>query len=102
MPEPEFESLKGDFKVTFRKEKVKISEQNKNQEFTEKFTERFSESEQKILNELIKHPYITQMQLSEILGISKRSIIKNMKNLKDKNKIKRIGSDRKGYWEILE
>lgn len=91
MPEPEFESLKGDFKVTFRKEKVKISEQNKNQEFTEKFTERFSESEQKILNELIKHPYITQMQLSEILGISKRSIIKNMKNLKDKNKIKRIG-----------
>lgn len=102
LPEPEFESLRGDFKVTFRKEKVKISEQNKNQEFTEKFTERFSESEQKILNELIKNPYITQIQLSEILGISKRSIIKNMKNLKDKNKIKRIGSDRKGYWEILK
>ena len=50
LPEPEFESLRGDFKVTFRKEKVKISEQNKNQEFTEKFTE----SEQKILNELIR------------------------------------------------
>lgn len=97
LPEPEFESLRGDFKVTFRKEKIKISEQNKNQKFTEKFTE----SEQKILDELIKNPYITQTQLSEILGISKRSIIKNMKNLKDKNKIKRIGSDRKGYWEIL-
>lgn len=50
LPEFEFESLRGDFKVTFRKEKVKISEQNKNQEFTEKFTE----SEQKILNELIR------------------------------------------------
>ena len=101
LPEPEFESLRGDFKVTFRKEKVKISEQNKNQEFTEKFTEkfteRFSESEQKILNELIKNPYIAQIQLSEILGISKRNIIKNMKNLKDKNKIKRIRLDRKGY-----
>ena len=99
-------SLRGDFKVTFRKEKVKISEQNKNQEFTEKFTEkfteRFSESEQKILNELIKNPYIAQIQLSEILGISKRNIIKNMKNLKDKNKIKRIRLDRKGYWEILK
>ena len=55
-----------------------------------------------ILNELIKNPYVTQIQLSERLGISKRSIIKNMKNLKDKNKIKRIGSDRKGYWEILK
>lgn len=54
LPKPEFESLRGDFKVTFKKEKVKISEQNKNQEFTEKFTERFSESEQKILNELIR------------------------------------------------
>ena len=106
LPEPEFESLRGDFKVTFRKEKNKISERNKNQEFTEKFTEkfteRFSENEQKILNELIKNPYITQIQLSELLGISKRSIIKNMKNLKDKNKIKRIGSDRKGHWEILK
>ena len=102
LPEPEFESLRGDFKVTFRKEKVKINEQNKYQEFTEKFTEKFTESEQKILNELIKNPYVTQIQLSERLGISKRSIIKNMKNLKDKNKIKRIGSDRKGYWEILK
>ena len=106
LPEPEFESLRGDFKVTFRKEKNKISEQNKNQEFTEKFTEkfteRFSENEQNILNELIKNPYITQVQLSELLGISKRSIIKNMKNLKDKNKIKRIGSDRKGYWKICK
>ena len=105
LPEPEFESLRGDFKVTFRK-KNKINERNKNQEFTEKFTERFterfSENEQKILNELIKNPYITQIQLSELLGISKRSIIKNMKNLKDKNKIKRIGSDRKGHWEILK
>ena len=70
LPEPEFESLRGDFKVTFRKEKVKISEQNKNQEFTEKFTEkfteRFSESEQKILNELKKNPYITQIKISKI------------------------------------
>lgn len=106
LPEPEFESLRGDFKVTFRKEKAKISEQNKNQEFTEefteKFTEKFTESEQKILKELIKNPTVTQLQLSEKLGISRRSIIKNMKKLKDKNKIKRIGSDRKGYWEILK
>lgn len=104
LPEPEFVSLRGDFKVIFRKEKIKNSEQNKNQEFTEKFTEKFTEnftqSEQKILNELINNPYITQATLSELLGISKRSIIKNMKNLKDRGIIYRVGSDRKGYWKI--
>ena len=97
LPEPEFISLRGDFKVILRKEKVKNTEQTKNLEFTEKFTE----SEQKILNILIENPYITQMQLSEILGISKRSIVKNMKNLKNNKKIERIGSDKKGYWKIL-
>ena len=35
-----------------------------------------------------------------MLKISKRSIIKNMKKLKEKHKIERVGSDRKGYWEI--
>lgn len=97
LPEPEFISLRGDFKVILRKEKVKNTEPTENLEFTEKFTE----SEQKILNILIENPYITQMKLSEILGISKRSIVKNMKNLKNHKKIERIGSDKKGYWKIL-
>lgn len=97
LPEPEFISLRGDFKVILRKEKVKNTEPTENLEFTEKFTE----SEQKILNILIENPYITQMKLSEILGISKRSIVKNMKNLKNNKKIERIGSDKKGYWKIL-
>lgn len=96
LAEPEFISLRGDFKVIFRKEKIKNNEQSMTQEFTEKFTE----SEQKILNELVTNPYITQSQLSKQIGISKRSIIKNMKNLKDKGIICRVGSDRKGYWNI--
>ncbi|MDO5564970.1 MAG: ATP-binding protein, partial [Eubacteriales bacterium] len=40
LPEPEFQSLRGDFKVIFRKEKIKNSEQNKNEEFNEKFVEK--------------------------------------------------------------
>ena len=98
--EPEFVSLRGDFKVIFRKERIKNGEQSISQEFTDKFTDKFTESEQKILDELVKNPYITQTKLSELIGISKRSIIKNMKNLKDKGIIYREGSDRKGYWNI--
>ena len=99
LPQPEFKSLRGDFKVIFRKEKIESLE---NVEFTERFTEKFTESEQKILDELIKNPDITQTQLSELIGISKRSIIKNMKSLKEKNIIQRVGSDRKGYWKIIK
>lgn len=93
LPSPEFKSIRGDFKVIFRKEPLS----NDIQEFTEKFTE----NEQKILQELAKNPLITQMELSKKLGVTKRSIVKNMKNLKEKNKIKRVGSDRKGYWKII-
>ncbi len=97
LPSPEFKSIRGDFKVIFRKEPLS----NDIQEFTEKFTEKFTENEQKILQELAKNPLITQMELSKKLGVTKRSIVKNMKNLKEKNKIKRVGSDRKGYWKII-
>ena len=110
LPEPEFESLRGDFKVIFRKEKSKVNNEITQKEFTDKFTyeftdkftHEFNKSEIKILNELEKNPNLTQVQLSTILNISRRSIIKNMKKLKDKNKIERVGSDRKGYWKILK
>lgn len=102
LPEPEFESLRGDFKVIFRKEKSKVNNEITQKEFTKEFTHEFNESEIKILNELDKNPNLTQVQLSTILNISRRSIIKNMKKLKDKNKIERVGSDRKGYWKILK
>ena len=103
LPQPEFISLRGDFKVIFRKEKGETLDNTEfTEKFTERFTEKFTESEQKILDELIKNPYITQTQLSELIGISKRSIIKNMKSLKEKNIIQRVGSDRKGYWKIIK
>lgn len=110
LPETEFESLRGDFKVIFRKEKSKVNNEITQKkftdkfthEFTDKFTQEFNENEIKILNELDKNPNLTQVQLSTMLNISRRSIIKNMKKLKDKNKIERVGSDRKGYWKILK
>lgn len=59
------------------------------------------EKEQKILNEINKNAHITQKELSQVLKISKRSIVRNIQILKQNKKIKRIGSDRTGYWKIL-
>ena len=55
----------------------------------------------KVLKGIIENPYITQVKLSQIIGVSRRSIAKNISNLKDKQVIIRVGSDRKGYWKIL-
>ncbi len=36
----------------------------------------------------------------EELKIGRTTVTNNIRKLKDENKIKRIGSDRKGYWEV--
>lgn len=86
LPEPEFETLRGTFKVTFRKEK----------------TENCTDNELKLLELLKTSPNITQLELSNKLNVSRRTISTLLANLKEKNKIERIGSDRKGYWKILK
>ena len=55
------------------------------------------------LLELLKiNPNTTQVELSNKLNVSRRTISTLLANLKEKEKIERIGSDRKGYWKILK
>lgn len=55
-----------------------------------------------ILQEIQKNPYITYKELSDAMGISVAAIGYNIKFLKDKGYIERIGSNKSGYWKILE
>ena len=109
LPEPEFENLRGTFKVTFRKEKEEIIVQNTEnctdnftENCTDNFTENCTDNELKLLEFLKVSPYMTQIELSKKLNVSRRTISTLLAKLKEKNKIKRIGSDRKGYWKILK
>jgi len=63
-------------------------------------TEKVTENQKKILMEIGKNPHITALNLSLIVGISLRKIRDNISKLKRKGFIRRIGSDRKGYWDI--
>lgn len=52
--------------------------------------------------ELIKtNPYITRDELSKVLGISPSAIQKHIDKLKEV-RIRRIGGDFGGHWEIIE
>ena len=69
---------------------------------TEKVTEKVTENQQKILDEIKTNPYVTQEELSVIIGISKRHIVNNMNKLQALNIIKRVGPDNGGHWEKLK
>lgn len=83
----------GTFKVTFRKEKQETTSQN--------ITENCTDNEIKLLELLKINPNITQVELSNKLNVSRRTISTLLANLKEKSKIERVGSDRKGYWKII-
>ncbi len=54
-----------------------------------------------ILDLIKQEASITISSLSNKVGISTTAIEKNIKQLKQKNILKRIGSDKSGTWEII-
>lgn len=66
---------------------------------TQKVTAKLSNNQNKILEEIRKNPFITQSELSELVGITRKAIIQNMKKLQDAGLIERVGSDKSGKWE---
>jgi len=71
------------------------------QKITSKVTEKVTENQSKIIQLIIKKATITSIELSGIIGISERKIKENIKKLKEKGIIKRIGPDKGGYWKVL-
>lgn len=64
--------------------------------------EDLTEDECLILGELIVNPSITQIELCERTGFSRRSVSRIFSKLKDSNYIERVGSNKSGYWKVLK
>jgi ATP-dependent DNA helicase RecG len=58
-------------------------------------------SKEKILQLMIQNPEITTRELSEALGLSMAGIEKAIRILKGQKKLRRIGPDKGGQWEVL-
>ena len=59
-------------------------------------------TEERILRLLQENPTTTIGNLAEILGLSTRAVEKQIAKLKKEGRLKRIGSARKGRWEVVE
>ena len=60
------------------------------------------ESRRKILKMVQSDPHVSKKTIAESIGISTTAIDKNIEKLKAQGFLKRVGSPKSGYWEILE
>jgi predicted HTH transcriptional regulator len=59
-------------------------------------------TEDKILDYLIQNPKTTIKELAKLLNLTTRAIEKQIANLKNENRLIRVGSARKGYWKVAD
>ncbi len=87
------------FRVTF----TKLNATSKETEtvFSDASEKKSEKKSEKILELIKANNVITIKELSDNVGISKRSIERNLKKLQDDNKLRRVGADKGGYWEII-
>ena len=56
----------------------------------------------KVLSEIRNNPNVTKPELEKLVGFGKTTIDNAISVLKEKNIIKRIGSNKTFYWKILD
>lgn len=101
LPEPEIIEKDGGVQVTI----FKVNENTENVRLVDGLVDglvdRLVDSQQVIIKLITSNPKISKREMAKHIGISTTAIEKNLSALKDKEIIKRVGSDRSGYWEIL-
>ena len=54
-----------------------------------------------ILRLMVENPYITKEEMASIIGLSGSTIMRNIEFMRGKY-LRRVGSDKSGFWEIIE
>ena len=57
---------------------------------------------QKILDQIKANPYISRQELAELCGLTSDGIKYNIRKLREKGIIKRIGPDKGGHCEVID
>jgi predicted HTH transcriptional regulator len=67
-----------------------------------RFQKTAQKTAQKIILEIQANPYVTRLELSEKFSMTPDKIKHLLNALKKQGKIRRIGADNGGYWEVLQ
>lgn len=74
---------------------------NREMQIKENAAKTTQKTAQKILDILAKNPSATRAELASATGLSPDGIKWNLDKLKKSGKIRRVGPDRGGHWEIV-
>ena len=64
-------------------------------------TIKLTETEKKILQIITNNPNVTQKEIAEELNVTTVTVKRNIKKLKEKGIIDRVGANKNGYWKVL-
>jgi ATP-dependent DNA helicase RecG len=110
LPAPGFEEIGNGFRATAFKEVIKkdrvndrVNDRVKKNSLTynEKDTIKSREKENILLQKIKENPSITAVELSEMLNINERNTRRYLSRLKKEGKLKRMGSDKNGTWQVI-
>jgi len=96
LPEPEFKIRDGFVAIIYRKKGLAF------EKVGEKVGEKVTGNQRKILSCIADSPYMSALEMADVVGISSRKIEENLAKLKSKGIIERVGPDKGGYWKILK
>lgn len=102
-PETVFKEVGKHFIAVFKRKhtgETKISEKGA-ERGVEKGVERLSEKENIILNIIKKDPKVSKKEIALKGNLTKKSVEYNINSLKEKGRLRRIGPDKGGYWQII-
>ena len=94
VPQPEYTVHPGDIMIKF------IAPEDRVIKVTDRVTDRVTDNERRILILLSEDPGYTMMDMSKKLSVSRKTVARCLKSLKEKGYIERVGTDRKGYWAL--
>jgi ATP-dependent DNA helicase RecG len=94
LDEPKIELHAGGIQITFLK--------RINQTVGKTVGKSVEKSVEKIALLIENNPAITQIELAEATGLSRRGIEKNISKLKKEGRIKRIGPAKGGHWQVVD
>lgn len=102
-PKPEFETDDDHsyfISRLFVHEAFLKEETKRSQKGAEKEPKKGAERKRDILKQLEENPTMTQMELMEELGLTRKQVQKVIKELQKEGLLVREGSNRKGYWIV--
>jgi len=102
LPEPKFEMRAGFVAIIYRKKNIAFSKiRNVKDTVKELGMKNLTLIQKAILKEIFANRFITIQALSKKIKINARNTKNNISKLKAMGLLRRIGSDKNGYWEVV-